>query len=120
MKINTFEECLNEYNSFNGWEPENDTDRSEKAKEFPYSVIVEGAYLENDMAQKWCLDNIGKKDENWADLWYGKIGYDYGFWELFFKNQKDADFFKNTVPTFYAETVAGKWRTDGYENHIDM
>lgn len=120
MKINNFEECIKVYGTDGVLDERDSQDRLKNLKDYPFALVIEGNYLEHDMAAQWLKNNIGLQDEEWQELWYGKIAYDYGFWEFFFKNQKTLDSFKNAVPTFYAETVTGKWRTDGYENHIDI
>lgn len=124
MKINTFEGCVKIYNNDlkeqGGWDTEDNKKRSSSLETFPHSVIVEGNYLEYDVAEKWVTKNISPKDEKWTDLWYGKIGYDYGFWEFFFENKEDAEKFKESVRIFYAETSGKKWKTEGYDKHIEL
>lgn len=123
MQINTLESGRKIYQSFNGWEESFDQKRVEMLKQFPCSVIVEGDYLEYDMATDWCTKKIGAKNESWTDLWYERIGYEYGFWEFFFKNEKQAQTFRNFVPSVYADATdrgGKKWRTQGYEVNIEL
>src|SRR5581483_8404845 len=106
-------------------------------------VIVEGAYPEFDMATKWCIDRIGPTDEtnnwkeiksktgdyepiqfvkngHWSNLWFDKIGYDYGFSEFYFKEDKDLRAFTEALPSFYGTGPKGRWKTEGYEKFIDF
>jgi hypothetical protein len=124
MKVNTFEKCVKSYNenfkNQGGWDAEDNLKRIETLRIFPYSIIVEGNYLEHDMATQWNNTNFGLREEKWTDLWYGKIDYDYGFWEFFFKEKKHVEMFEKAVDTFYAETAVGKWKTDSDNKHIDL
>lgn len=118
MKLNSYLECVKSYG--NDWDKEDDIKRQKILKSFPYSYIIEGAYPEYETASKWCLKEFEAKEAKWTDLWYGKTGYDYGFWEFFFKDKQDAESFKKAITGFYAETAAGKWKTDGYGKHINL
>lgn len=37
---------------------------------------------------------------SWTNIWLGKTGYDYGFTEWYFANEKDRDAFVAAMPTF--------------------
>lgn len=65
-----------------GWDSKDNKKRSKILLNLPYSVIVEGAYSEKEKATNWCLDELDEKNNEWIDLWCGKTGYDYGFWEF--------------------------------------
>lgn len=118
MKINSYSECKKNYG--NEWDKEDGIKRQKIIKSFPYPFIAEGVYLEYETASKWCLKKFGAKEAKWTDLWYGKTGYDYGFWEFFFKNEQDAESFKKAVNDFYVETAKGKWKTEGYNKYIEL
>ncbi len=125
MKISTHKECVQAYNDGfkhqgGGWDSVDDLERTKVSENFSFSVIVEGAYGEDNVAEKWCADKFGEKDIKWKYLWYGKIDYDYGFWEFFFKDQKDANQFNETVSTFYVEINGKKWKTDGKDKIINL
>ena len=118
MKINSFEECKKEYLADIGWDDNIDYKHRDAQRIFPFSVIIQGTYKEGDIAIDWCSNNIGKKEFEWMNLWYGKIGYDYGYWEFFFKNHDDSILFNNFIPKIYMELDGEKWKTDGYENYV--
>jgi hypothetical protein len=58
---------------------------------------------------------FGKKEDKWTKIFYSKIGYDYGYFEYFFKTETDANSFSKEVPNFYGQYPTGKWKTDGYD-----
>lgn len=105
MRISSLEHCIEEYNIFDEQGdprgPSSDFKREKKLKDFPFSVITEGEYGENDQAEKWCTDTVGIIGKSWVKSWYYKTNYNYGFWEYFFKAKSTADFFASSVPTFY-------------------
>jgi hypothetical protein len=141
MIVNTFENCVEEYRSFNGWDAEYDLLREQLLTSFPHSVTVEGDSAELDMAVEWCLVNTGAADiastwkhvtdsaghsqeiavaENgqWANQWFYKTGYDYGFMEFYFRTPPDLERFVKAVPSFFGLGPKGKWRTEGYERVV--
>ncbi len=66
---------------------------------FPYSVIVEGEYLEHNNLTNWIKINIGNDIFDCVD--YGKISYDYCFVEYFFKDNIAALKVSEIVPHIY-------------------
>lgn len=151
MKIATLEKFYGENGAREIWHPE----RREKAlKDFPFTVIVESCYPENDFAHRWCWEQFGpmnveecferyseypgcslvqatkyirpykykdidgteredsevcykgndvpkhSHEGTWTSVWLGKTGYDYGFTEMYFKNEADRDKFIEAVPSF--------------------
>lgn len=121
MKISTFENCIATYNEFNGWEPEFDRERNQILRVSPFSVIVEGDYLEYEMVVDWCSKMIGLQNIDWKNLCYQKIDYDYCFWEFFFAQEDQARQLQKFVPLVYADARANggkKWRSDGYDKSV--
>lgn len=135
MKINTLENFIKD----NYWNEEYEEARKNVATFFQFSVIVEGAIVEYSMAIDWCIKNIGIRNTNlrkfyenaeqenikngqWTEIWYDKIGYDYGFSEFFFKNEEDLKKFKSEISNFYGvePQTNKKWKTNGYNNFIDL
>jgi len=123
MIVNTFERCVEAYRSFNAWDAEYDLMRRQFLASLPNSVIVEGEYSELDMAVNWCLTNIGQPDitstwkcvaqgagesqeiaglqnGQWANQWFYKTDYDYGFMEFYFRSPADPARFVEAVPSF--------------------
>lgn len=98
MRIRTFEECVKAYGAY--WDPDNDKKRSETLKTFPFSIVVEGAYLEYDTAESWLVKNEGPQGDKWTYVWYMKTDYDYGYWEFCFKSETDVARFREAVLTF--------------------
>lgn len=62
-------------------------------------------------------EELGFEDAN--NIFYGKLGYDYGFFEFFFSNEADAIKFSNVIPTIFTKYPVGSvMRSDGYNNYI--
>lgn len=151
MKVSTLEKFYGENGTRKRW---NEDKSEEAAKKFPFTVIVEGCYPENDFAHRWCWQQFGPMDTKecgeryseypgcplvqatkyiatgtykdrdgtikewheaaykgddvpkhnhegiWTSVWLGKTGYDYGFTEMYFKNEADRDKFIEFVPSF--------------------
>lgn len=92
--------------------------RQTMLEKFPYSVLVEGLYVETDGLEKWIELNLGP--DMIKTIFYIKSGYDYGFSEYFFASQSDAERVRNSVPHIYIqlEDAIGIFRTDGYETTL--
>jgi hypothetical protein len=61
------------------------------------------------------IDDVSVVDHShngrWSILWYGKIDYDYGFWEFFFKKEEDKIKYQNNVEkliTTYPSGLQGR------------
>jgi hypothetical protein len=52
MKVNSFEECLAEYDSFNGWDNDDNILRAKALETFPNSVVAQGDFNESDSVWK--------------------------------------------------------------------
>lgn len=124
MKISTYKNCITAYtDGWSGWEDNFDIEREDSLKTFPHSIIVEGDTTEIDQAIMWCVKFIGQpdltsdlvylknstgelkeikrfKEGNWKSFFYGKVNYDYGFCEFFFKEKKSLEKFQGEVPHF--------------------
>lgn len=70
------------------------------------TVVIDGVSVTNH-------SHTGK----WSTLWYGKIDYDYGYIEFFFKKEEDRSKFESTVESLITEYPSGvKGRTiDGVD-----
>ena len=140
MKIDSFENCVNFYKSFDQWDEKFNLYHEKLLTELPFSLVIEGDFSELRQAINWCLNNIGKRsnknidsenidfrklDQNsssgiWSELWYEKSDYDYGSSEFFFKNKEDLEKFKLEIPNFYLEYGKKKWRSNGYNNNEEI
>jgi hypothetical protein len=129
MKTATLTECKDAYKNLlvsdRGPEViETAAERENTLKSFPHSVIVESSFLEHDEAIRWGEIKFGVLSEDtsgkWKELWYAKTGYDYGFWEFFFKDNDDCLAFEKEMPNFFATVDGKKWRTEGVDTHIDV
>jgi hypothetical protein len=98
MKLQSFQQMLLEY-EITQLEVDDENSRVEMLLKYPYSVILEGGYLELDNLNKWIEINIGSDSIKW--LVYGKTGYDYGFAEYFFANEIDAKRVTEVIPHIY-------------------
>ena len=117
MLVRSYKEMLKEYKI----EDLISDDKEERIKlliENKYSVIFEGDFLELDNAEKWVQQNFNKNSVTY--LFYGKLGYDYGFFEFFFNEQKHALEFAQVVPNLFTAYPIGKiFKTNGYDNLIE-
>jgi hypothetical protein len=124
MKINSYEECVKAYGN-------SDAALLGIAKEspypdFPYTLLVEGYFLEFDELQKWLVNNFGEPySENnkivgavWRGQAYPKIDYEYAFVQYYFKEKKDYELFEKTVTETYTTGPKGKWKSDGFNKFI--
>lgn len=98
MKLQSFEQMLLEY-GIAELDAGNKRDRNAMLTVNPYSVILEGGYLELDSLNRWIENNLGPECIKW--LLYGKTGYDYGFAEYFFNDEFDAAKIARVAPNIY-------------------
>jgi len=126
MKIQTLEILLEEYKDDNL--EKICCDREIFFAILPYSLIVEGCFLEWDNLELWLTKNFEKENNTkWRGLFHGKSGYDYGFFEFFFANLKDKELLVKQIPFVYGyvqdygkKKDKLKFRTEGYDTHIDI
>lgn len=141
MKTTTLKEVIYECVGEPEWKDNFEPKRQIILRKFPFSILVEGSLDELGTAVNWCLDTISERNDVlresekydfyysrllkrnspnglWAELWYEKLGYDYGVSEFFFQNEKDLNSFILKVPDFYGIGEDGnKWRTDGMDKY---
>lgn len=124
MKLSTFEELLEEYRSFEDDPGLDDirSVRSEMIAVLPHSLIVEGSFLEWDNLERWLDRQFGPENGSvWKSVFYGKTGYDYGYWEFFFSSTIDLELLIKTIPTIYGQANGqGRFRSEGYDCLIDL
>jgi hypothetical protein len=118
MVIHSFQQMIKEY----------DTDeidiadieaRNKLLLQYPFSVIFEGDFLETDTVKQWLENNNSTNPINY--LFYGKLGYDYGFFEFFFSSEKDANDLNQIIPDLFTCYPTGKnLRTNGYNEMIEQ
>jgi hypothetical protein len=83
-----------------------------------YSVIFDGNFLEYDTMLDWLKQEGFGETQN---IFYGKLSYDYGFFEFFFPNETTASKFSNVIPTIFTEYPVGSvMRSDSYDNYISQ
>jgi len=118
MLLRPFEEMLVTY-GITALEESDQRDRSDMLVRFPYTVLFEGHYFEYDSIQNWYRQNISL--EPIPFLFYGKLDYDYGFFEFFFDDPVVAGRISALIPGFYSIYPNGKrMRTAGYETLIEL
>ena len=118
MRVQSFDEMLLEYN-INKLDTDDQEQRIEKLKNFPFSVIVEGGHRELENLEKWMTFTLEKKMIE--SLYYGKTGYDFGFAEYFFVDSISMENTIHAVPRIYtiyphSLTPNKACRSLGYEN----
>lgn len=116
MKLSTFSEMIHEYEVI----PINSDDLEEREKlliSHKYSVIFEGDFLEFDSLQLWVKENINNNPIVY--LFYGKLDYDYGYFELFLDEQSHFEKIMIVIPTLFTTYPNGKAsKTNGYNQEI--
>ncbi|MFT3674293.1 MAG: hypothetical protein QM781_00200 [Chitinophagaceae bacterium] len=118
MLLRSFDEMLVAY-GITVLEESDQTDRSAMLIRLPNSVLFEGEYCEYDSIQNWYRQNISPVPIPF--LFYGKLDYDYGFFELFFADPVIARRISALIPGFYSIYPNGKrMRTAGYETLIEL
>lgn len=92
---------------------------------FPFAVMLEASYDNQDVANRWCYQNFGPRFGEciekysrhpncdidvphshsgiWTSEWYEKMDYDYGFNEWYFSSQENSDQFIQFVHTMNAD-----------------
>jgi len=116
MKLSTFSAMIKEYEI----RPIDSDDLKERERLLAghdHSVIFEGNILEFENALDWLKNqlNIDKIDY----IFYGKLGYDYGFFELFFPNETDATKFEKILPDIFTKFPNGSMmRSAGLDNFV--
>lgn len=118
MLLRSFDEMLTAY-GIDELEKSDQADRLNMLIQFPYPVLFEGSYCEYDGIQNWYSQNI--QTYSIPFLFYGKLDYDYGFFELFFDDAAIAQRIAELIPGFYSIYPNGKrMRTAGYEMLIEL
>lgn len=116
MKISSFPEMMHEYEV----RPIGSDDLEEREKlllSYKYTVIFEADFLEFDSLQLWIKENIDSNPIVY--LFYGKLGYDYGYFEVFLNEQGDLDKLIKIIPTLFTTYPNGRTsRTNGYNREI--
>lgn len=122
MISHSYENCKNIYLECDLWEPEDEEVRQGYLKEYPYSKIVEGSFLEFEVMDKWL--NIQKtldKNFEYKEIYYRKLDYNYCMIEFFFNKKENQIKFEEMIPNFYGVSFDGKkFRSEGHDTYIDL
>jgi hypothetical protein len=116
MLLRSFDEMLTAY-GIDELEKSDQADRSGMLMLCPYAVLFEGSYDEYYGIQNWYNQNI--RVYSIPFFFYGKLDYDYGFFEFFFDDPAIAQRIAELIPGFYSIYPNGKrMRTAGYDTLI--
>lgn len=103
-------------------DPDDNIERREMLSRHKYTVILEGGFMEFDNLEKWIKMYLDKNAV--VSLFYGKTGYDYGFAEYFFDDQKQALAATKAIPNIYT-LYPGSYKpnhifkSDGYNTFVE-
>jgi hypothetical protein len=118
MLVRSYEEMLKEYN-LEDLLSDDKEDRARLLTEYKNSVIFEGDFLEFDKLNDWIKLNLGVQAPPF--LFYGKLGYDYGFFELFPATEKQVMRLIEIIPELFTIFPNGKtMKTCGLDNFIEL
>lgn len=116
MKLSTFSEMIHEYKV----RPIDNDDLEEREKlliSHKYSAIFEGDFLEFDSLQRWVKENINNNPM--VFLFYGKLDYDYGYFEVFFCEQSHFEKVMTVIPDLFTTFPNGETsKTNGFKKNI--
>lgn len=120
MKVISFQDMLKEY-EISTLDSADNNEREKMLLNYKYSIIVEGGFMEYDNLEKWMKANFNNVSCEW--LFYGKIGYDYGFKEYFFESEEQAFKVTMAVPNIYtcypkASDPQRMSRSNGYDDEV--
>ncbi len=117
----TIEEVKNNISQIE-WDERFKSDRDERLKKYTYSITVEASFLELDTAENWLENNVGLKQDSWDLKFYYKLDYNYGYAELFFKDEKSKKIVKKEIPKFYGVSLSDgkKFRSNGRDQCVDL
>ncbi len=116
MRLSTYSEMVHEYKV----RPIDSDDLEEREKLIlrnKHSIIFEGDFLEFDNLELWVKQNVST--DPIVFLFYGKLAYDYGYFEVFTNEQSYFDKLTAIIPTLFTTYPSGKTsKTNGYDQEI--
>lgn len=116
MKVSTFSEMIREY-EVRPIDKDDFEERERLLSTYKYSVIFEGDFMEFDNVEKWLKDELSIEANNY--IFYGKLDYDYGFFEFFFSSEILANKLTNILPDIFTKYPNGStMKSDGLDNNI--
>ncbi len=98
MRVQTFEQMMSEY-GITELDADHEISRDNALMVCPYTVIVEGDFMEFDNLNIWIGTYLGT--DKLYSLFYYKTGYNFGFTEYFFTDGTDAIKVAEVVPHIY-------------------
>lgn len=118
MKVSTFLETVHEY-AVRPIDSDDLDKRDILLSTHKYTIIFEADFMEFDNLEQWIKTNI--TNEAIEFLFYGKLEYDYGFFELFVDNQSHFEKLKNIIPTLFTVYPSGQTaKTNGSAQLISL
>ena len=116
MTIRSFAELKSQYDP-KDLDEDDMLERENKLVSSQFSVILEGDLLELESALQWAKLNLVLEHVDY--LFYGKIAYDYGFFELFFKEKEQMQKISEEISNIYTLFPNGKrMRSLSHDNYI--
>ena len=116
MKVATYSEMIQEY-KVRPIDTDDLKERERLLNDNRYSVIFEADFLEFDTVQNWMQKELETGPIKF--LFYGKLEYDYGFFEVFFERKEYSIKLNDAIPGIFTKYPNGKIsRTNGKDGDI--
>jgi hypothetical protein len=116
MKLSSFAEMIKDY-EVRPIDSDDFDEREELFKTHKYSVIFEAEFLEFENVEKWINEELNLKELKC--IFYGKLDYNYGFFEIFFLDESTSTKLEAILPTIYTKYPNGQiLKTNGSDNFI--
>ena len=117
MTIRSFDDLINTYDT-NQLDPDDMLERTNKLSENSHSVIIEGDILEFENVMQWTKLNLGLDFVDY--IFFGKIAYDYGFFELFFNQKSHMEKLTSEIPNIYTLFPNGKlMKSKSHDSYVE-
>jgi hypothetical protein len=116
MRVSDFPQMVKDY-EVRTMDTDELTKRNTLLGQGKYSVIFEGDFLETDSVRSWLKQETGIEEP--CFIFYGKLGYDYGYFEFFFSSENEATSLAEVLQNMFTRYPNGvMMRSEGLDNYL--